>query len=128
MHLEQQLKHETEMANDSGRLKGLFLANMSHEIRTPLNAIVGFSELLDSVEGEERNEFLRMIKNNCELLMRLINDILDLSEMDSNGLTMRPQETEFSQKFSDICATLKQRVTEPKWNSSRTIHTSRSER
>ena len=108
------MKKETERANDSGRLKSVFLANMTHEIRTPLNAIVGFCDVLQSVEAEEeRAEFLKIILNNCDLLIQLINDILVISELDSNGLTLRPAKVDFAESFYMICTSLRQRVQEP---------------
>ena len=114
MAIQIKMKKETERANDSGRLKSVFLANMTHEIRTPLNAIVGFCDVLQSVEApEERAEFLKIILNNCDLLMQLINDILIISELDSNGLTLRPATIDFAESFNMICASLRQRVQEP---------------
>lgn len=77
-------------AEESDRLKTAFLANMSHEIRTPLNAIVGFSDVLSSTFEElshkEREEFVNLINTNSEQLLRLINDILDLSKIESNTM------------------------------------------
>ena len=82
-----ELKEMKERAELSDRLKSAFLANMSHEIRTPLNAIVGFSELLiDSDDPDERTECECVIESNNELLLRLINDILDLSKIESGIL------------------------------------------
>ena len=107
------LKEETARAEDSGRLKSVFLANMTHEIRTPLNAIVGFSDLLPVVDTvEERMEFIRIIRNNCDMLLRLINDILEASSM-GQALAIEPEEVDFAQVFDDICQTLAQRVQEP---------------
>jgi len=111
--IQQKLKEETIRAEDSGRLKGVFLANMTHEIRTPLNAIVGFSDLLPVVDTEEeRLEFIRIIRNNCDMLLRLINDILEASNM-GQALAIKPVECDFAQVFNDICQTLAQRVQEP---------------
>ena len=111
--IQQKLKEETARAEDSGRLKSVFLANMTHEIRTPLNAIVGFSDLLPVVDTqEERMEFIRIIRNNCDMLLRLINDILEASSM-GQALAIKPVECDFAQVFNDICQTLAQRVQEP---------------
>ena len=113
MEAQQKLKQETSRAEDSGRMKSAFLANMTHEIRTPLNAIVGFSDLLPVIDTkEERMEFIRIIRNNCDMLMRLINDILEASSM-GQALAIKPTEVDFSLAFNDICQTLAQRVQEP---------------
>ena len=110
---QQKLKKETARAEDSGKMKSAFLANMTHEIRTPLNAIVGFSGLLPMVDThEERMEFIRIIRNNCDMLMRLINDILEASNM-NQALAIRPEKVDFAVAFDDICQTLAQRVQEP---------------
>ena len=112
MEAQQKLKEETTRAEDSGRMKAAFLANMTHEIRTPLNAIVGFSDLLQMVETpEERKEFIRIIRNNCDMLLRLINDILEASSM-GQALAIEPVSCDFAQVFDDICQTLEQRVAE----------------
>ena len=108
------MKKESERAQDSARLKSVFLANMTHEIRTPLNAIVGFCDVLQAVESaEERGEFLKIILNNCDLLIQLINDILVISELDSNGLSLKPAKVDFADSFHMICTSLKQRVQDP---------------
>lgn len=108
------LKRETERANDSGRLKSVFLANMTHEIRTPLNAIVGFSDLLQMIDGpEEKREMIRVIHNNCDMLLRLINDILVLSNVESNAMQIIAKEVDFAAEFDNACVSLAQRVQEP---------------
>ena len=112
MDAQQKLKDETKRAEESGKMKAAFLANMTHEIRTPLNAIVGFSDLLPVVEEHsERMEFIRIIRNNCDMLMRLINDILEASNV-GQALAIRPEPTDFAHVFDDICQTLQQRVDE----------------
>ena len=89
--------HELEVAvkkaEESDRLKSAFLANMSHEIRTPMNAIVGFANLLkdNDLEPEEKNEFIDVINANSEILLVLIDDILDLSLIEANQLTIRKE-------------------------------------
>lgn len=85
-----------DKAEEANRLKTSFIANMSHEIRTPLNAIVGFSELqaMDGYTTEERMQFGNIIKENSALLLNLINDILDISRIESGRITIdcRPCE------------------------------------
>ena len=114
MHKQEQLKRETERARDSGHQKSVFLANMTHEIRTPLNAIVGFSDLLQAIESpDEKREMIRIIHNNCDMLLRLVNDILVLSNVDANAMQIRPEQTDFVSEFTDICRSLAERVQEP---------------
>lgn len=114
MEAQEQLKLETKRAEDSGKLKSIFLANMTHEIRTPLNAIVGFSDLLQVInDSNERKEFIRIIRNNCDMLMRLINDIIEASNMNDGPLSIETEEVDFANAFNDICQTLAQRVEEP---------------
>ena len=89
-NIEQELIFARIKAEQSDRLKTAFLANMSHEIRTPLNAIVGFSDVIsttyDELSEEERADFVRLISINSEHLVRLIDDILDLSKIESNTI------------------------------------------
>jgi len=114
MQAQEKLRVETARAEESGRLKAAFLANMTHEIRTPLNAIVGFSDLLPLVgEGSDKKELIRIIRNNCDMLIRLISDILEASNMDSRPLDIKPADVDFAQAFDDICQTLEQRVQIP---------------
>ena len=79
-----------DKAEEANRLKTAFLANMSHEIRTPLNAIVGFSELqtMDDYSKEDKIEFGKIIKENSDLLLNLINDILDISRIESGRVNV----------------------------------------
>ena len=114
MRKQEQLKRETERANDSGHQKSVFLANMTHEIRTPLNAIVGFSDLLQTMEQpEEKRELIHIIHNNCDMLLRIVNDILMLSSVESTGLELIPERVDFSKEFNVICQSLAQRVENP---------------
>lgn len=87
---EQQLRIAKEKAEESNRLKSYFIANMSHEIRTPLNSIVGFSNVLASGEAtkEEADMYSEIIQSNSELLLRLINDILDMSRLETGKMTL----------------------------------------
>lgn len=89
LKVEENLIKEKERAEESDRLKSAFLANMSHEIRTPLNAIVGFSSIICETENEQdKGKFLDIILKNNELLLQLINDVLDLSRIESGTLMM----------------------------------------
>ncbi|WP_455637836.1 ATP-binding protein [Parabacteroides sp.] len=99
------LKKALKKAEESDKMKSAFLANMSHEIRTPLNAIVGFSQLLSSdmdLELEERNEFISLINTNNALLLKLINDILDLSRIESGQISFTYADCNLSQLIEDI--------------------------
>ena len=108
------LKEETERANQSGLRKSAFLANMSHEIRTPLNAIVGFSEVLTMLgTDEERSQIINVINNNCDMLLRLVNDILALSSLESGGIKVEPAKTDFAKSFNSMAISLKNRVQNP---------------
>ena len=81
-----------EKAEEADRLKSAFLANMSHEIRTPLNAIIGFSSLLHYVENEqEREQYISLINHNNQLLLKLINDVLDLSKIEAGHIELHPE-------------------------------------
>ena len=115
MQKQEQLKRETERANDSGRMKSVFMANMTHEIRTPLNAIVGFSDVLPLLTtSEERQEMIRLITDNCDMLLRLVNDIQDAASLDVSGsVDIAPTRTDFSKFFDELCEQLQQRLREP---------------
>jgi len=114
MRAQEELRKETERAQQSGTLKATFLANMTHEIRTPLNAIVGFSDLLHMASTtEERTEFIHIIRHNCDLLLRLIDDLLETSDMNENIQRIEPEDIDFALFFNEMGQTLEQRVQEP---------------
>ena len=83
----EQTRRDKEFAQEASEAKSMFLANMSHEIRTPLNGIVGFTELLKDTElHDEQREFIDIIEKSSENLLEIINNILDLSKIESNKL------------------------------------------
>jgi len=83
----EQTRKDKDLAQEASEAKSMFLANMSHEIRTPLNGIVGFTELLkDTNLEEEQGEFVEIIEKSSENLLEIINNILDLSKIESNKL------------------------------------------
>jgi PAS domain S-box-containing protein len=96
-------------AEESDRLKSSFLSNMSHEIRTPLNGIVGFANLIsDSTYSEsEKVEFASIINNNSASLMTLINDILDISRIESNSLKFEFSNFDLSNQIIEVAETSK---------------------
>lgn len=92
-------------AEESDRLKSAFLANMSHEIRTPLNAIVGFSKLISEVNDElDKQQFAQIIETNSEMLLHLIDEILDISAIETGTLKLSMA----SVRLLDICIQLEQ--------------------
>lgn len=97
---QRRLMKEKTRAEEASLMKSAFLANMSHEIRTPLNAIVGFAHLVtETTNASEQREYFSIINKNCDLLLKLINDILDLSKIESGRLNYNVSEVE----LRDIC-------------------------
>lgn len=95
------------------RLKSAFLANMSHEIRTPLNAIVGFSDLLvETEELEERREYVKIVRENNELLLQLISDILDLSKIEAGTFEFTSGDVDVNLLCEDIVRSMQMKVQE----------------
>lgn len=114
-HLEKLIINRTEeliaakeRAEQSDHLKSAFLANMSHEIRTPMNAIVGFSNLLDSdkITDAQRSQYISFINANCETLLLLIEDILDLSLIEANQITVRNQFFNVNEMLDTVYSSL----------------------
>ena len=101
-----------EKAEQANQLKSAFLANMSHEIRTPLNAIIGFSSLIAELDltAEEKEQYANIITTNNELLLKLVNDILDLARIESGGIVFHKEscnltdlvKTLYKQHLSDV--------------------------
>lgn len=105
---EERLKVLQEKAEEANKMKSAFLANMSHEIRTPLNAIVGFSNLLqeeEDITAEEKELFKDTINKNCNLLLKLINDILELSRIESGRMTFSFETCRLNELINEVYQT-----------------------
>lgn len=98
-------EEKIQKAEKASKMKSLFLANMSHEIRTPLNAIEGFSRVIAETDSsEERMKFLEIVESNNSRLLSLINEILDLSRVESGEITMKIAPHD----LNEICKNIKQ--------------------
>jgi signal transduction histidine kinase len=94
---------QKENAIKSDKLKSAFLANMSHEIRTPMNAIVGFSQLLSEVNDQEsKDKYVSHIQNSSQSLLRLINDIIDLSKMEAGDMEIKRSDFSIKKIFTEL--------------------------
>ncbi len=102
--IETKLIQEQQKATESDRLKSAFLANMSHEIRTPMNAILGFSGLLedDDHNEEDKKVFIKLIRKNGDMLLSLINDIIDISKIEANLLSVRKRPVKLNKFINEI--------------------------
>jgi PAS domain S-box-containing protein len=102
--LETELLNAKERAEESDRLKTAFLQNMSHEIRTPLNGIIGFSSLLDLEHNsrEERHEYIDIIKKSGERLIEIVNNVLDVSQIQSGMMQIEKNAVNINSIFSDL--------------------------
>ncbi len=105
--MEQELIDAKERAEESDKLKSAFIANMSHEIRTPLNAIVGFSKIIaETSDPEERKSYYSIVETNNGRLLGLINEILDLSKIESGIMEFDLEPTNLASLSRDILQTL----------------------
>lgn len=110
---EAELIQARDKAEMMDRLKSAFLANMSHEIRTPLNAIVGFSDLLVETEDiEERKEYIKIVRENNDLLLQLISDILDLSKIEAGTFEFTSGDVDVNLLCEDIVRSMQMKVKE----------------
>lgn len=104
---ESQLRTALDRATNAARMQQTFIQNMTHEIRTPLNSIVGFSQVLSGVlegkpEGKELQEYTHIINQNSDLLLRLVGDVLDLSELDSEDTLFETKTTDIYQLYDSL--------------------------
>lgn len=102
MDIQKQLEHEKEEAQKADKLKSAFIANVSHEIRTPLNSIVGFSDLLQYTNDEnDKKTFVDIIKLNNERLLKIIDDVLDLSKIESGTMQLNIEPVDVEAIFKE---------------------------
>ena len=118
IEFEEHLKTAKEKAEEADRLKSSFLANMSHEIRTPMNAILGFSRLLNnpSITKDQQNEYVEIINSRGNHLLQVINDIIDLSKIDSNQLNLEIKEFNLNNFWDEIHSNFSQQIKEKHGN------------
>ena len=109
---EEQLLFAKEKAEESDRLKSAFLANMSHEIRTPMNGILGFAGLLKkpNLSGEQQQEYIRIIEKGGSRLLNIINDIIDISKIESGLMTLNSRESNINEQIEQIYTFFKSEV------------------
>ena len=110
---EAELIQARDKAEMMDRLKSAFLANMSHEIRTPLNAIVGFSDLLvETADIEERREYMKIVRENNDLLLQLISDILDLSKIEAGTFEFSHGDVDVNLLCEDLVRSMQMKTKE----------------
>lgn len=102
--IEEELTIAKEKAEESDRLKSSFLSNMSHEIRTPMNGILGFAELLKepNLTGEEQQEYISIIERSGTRMLNIINDIIDISKIESGSMKILISETNINEQIEYI--------------------------
>ena len=102
-NIERELIEARNHAEESDRMKSAFLANMSHEIRTPLNAIVGFADVLSMAQSdEERAELVNLIKQNNAHLLRLFDDMANMSKLEAGGVAVKKEHFHLNQLLEDV--------------------------
>ncbi len=105
--MEEQLIQARNKAEESDKMKSLFMAHMSHEVRSPMNAIIGFLELLSGEEDlpqDEQQEYIRIVNQNANQLLKLISDLLDISKIDAGQMKIVPEMGNLNTVLQDICA------------------------
>ena len=108
---EEELIKAKEKAEESDRLKTAFIANMSHEIRTPMNGILGFAELLKepNLSGEEQHEYIKIIEKSGARMLNIINDIIDISKIESGLIKVNINESNINSQIDYIYTFLNRR-------------------
>jgi len=103
-HVERELKKAKEKAEENDRLKSAFLANMSHEIRTPMNGILGFTELLKTLNlsGEDQKKFIAIIEKSGNRMLSIINDIISISKIESQQIKVSVSNTNINEQVEYI--------------------------
>lgn len=101
---EQELIKAKELSEQSNKVKTAFLSNLSHEIRTPMNAIIGFSELikLQGEKNKKKNDYINQITENGKVLLKLIEDIIDVARIESGDIEINKDEFDYNQLLEDL--------------------------
>jgi signal transduction histidine kinase len=121
MHLEDKVKQRTadlliekEKAEEASKMKTAFIENMSHEIRTPMNAILGFTRLITTLDTskEVQDEYVKIVNTNAEALMRFINDLIDISNIESGKLYISKSEEDVNELLNELYYVYLERIKE----------------
>lgn len=111
-HVENDLRNSKEKAEESNRLKTAFLQNVSHEIRTPMNGILGFADLLReaNLTGKEQSEYIDVIERSGNRMLNTINDLMDISRIESGQVELSLSDIALSDIIKDLCTFFKPEV------------------
>ena len=113
--VQQMLKEQTQLATDAAKQKTIFLANMTHELRTPLNLINGFAEVMQvGATSEEKEQYFAIMHHNCIMLINIIDNILRLSNIETDGITIKPHLIDFAKEFAEAADEMKKYMSSPK--------------
>ena len=117
-----ELEEARRNAELAGEQKTAFLANMSHEIRTPLNAIVGFAGLLGTASDQDRISYVEIIKGNTNMLLQLVNDILDMSKIESGKMKLVKDDFQLDKMIGELYPLLEAKFEEKSQKYHQEIH------